>query len=200
MQEIRVSHICKSYGTHVVFHDLSLVIPQNGITCIMAPSGAGKTTLLRILMGLEKPDEGRIEGLEGKKCSAVFQEPRLCENLSALTNIRMVRRKKFWEKGAQDFEQISKLMGKVGLSGWERQPVKEMSGGMRQRVALLRALYATWDILFLDEPFHGLDQNCLDQAMDVTKQLCAGKTVILVTHSIKEAQEMGNIIELPISK
>ncbi len=141
-----------------------------------------------------------MKGWKEKNASAVFQEPRLCENLSALTNIRMVRRKKFWEKGAQDFEQISKLMGKVGLSGWERQPVKEMSGGMRQRVALLRALYATWDILFLDEPFHGLDQNCLDQVMDVTKQLCAGKTVILVTHSIKEAQEMGNIIESPISQ
>src|SRR5699024_5151090 len=88
-----IENLTKAYGEHVVFRDLSLTFPAGRTTCLMAPSGAGKTTLLRILMGLETPDRGTVTGLETKRISAVFQEPRLCENLSAFANIRMVRRK-----------------------------------------------------------------------------------------------------------
>lgn len=163
----------------------------------MAPSGAGKTTLLRILMGLETPDRGTVTGLETKRISAVFQEPRLCENLSAFANIRMVRKKKLWEKDKGSWEEISRGMQELGLGGCERQPVREMSGGMRQRVALLRALYARWEVLFLDEPFQGLDQESRERTMAYTRKLCEGKTVILVTHSMEEAEQMGQIVRLP---
>ena len=95
---IEIQNLSKSYGDHTVFRDFSLSIPHGTTTCLMAPSGAGKTTLLRILMGLEAPDEGRIVGMEGKRISAVFQEPRLCENLSAFANIRLVRKRRLWER------------------------------------------------------------------------------------------------------
>lgn len=196
MKYIIISHMFKSYGNRRIFEDFSLEIPMNVTTCLMAPSGAGKTTLLRILMGLERPDQGRITGMEGKRISAVFQEPRLCENLSASANIRMVRRKKIWDKEEEHVQEVSKMMEQVGLLGFERQPVKEMSGGMRQRVALLRALYARWDVLFLDEPFQGLDWECKRQVMEYTKRVCKGKTVILVTHSEEEAEKMGKMVPI----
>lgn len=196
-QPVVVSGISKAYGDHVVFRDFSITIPAGCTTCLMAPSGAGKTTLLRILMGLEKPDRGSVTGVEGRRISAVFQEPRLCENLSAFANIRMVRKRKLWEKDREGREEISRAMGELGLGGCERQPVREMSGGMRQRVALLRALYAQWDLLFLDEPFQGLDRENKDRTMAYTREKCKGKTVILVTHSQEEAEQMGRIVRLP---
>ena len=155
---------------------------------MMAPSGAGKTTLLRILAGLEKVDSGQIEGLEGLRISMVFQEDRLCENLSASANIRLVRGKKPWGRDKKLEAKISKA---VGLGGCEDQPVREFSGGMRQRTALLRALYSEWDVLFLDEPFKGLDEETKELVIEYTKKQCFGKTVIFVTHDRSEAGKMG---------
>ena len=92
--DIQIEHLDKAYGENQVLKDFSAVIPEGKTTCIMAPSGKGKTTLLNILLGLEPYDRGIIRGLEGKKKSAVFQEDRLCENLSSRANIRMVRRER----------------------------------------------------------------------------------------------------------
>ena len=78
MEGIVMDRLCKSYGDKAVLQDFSAVLPLGETTSLMAPSGAGKTTLLRLLMGLEKPDSGRILGLEGLRLSAVFQEDRLC--------------------------------------------------------------------------------------------------------------------------
>lgn len=191
---IALCHISKSYGGQIVFRDLNLVLPFGRTACLMGPSGSGKTTLLRMLMGLEAPDKGRLTGVAGKKISAVFQEQRLCENLSASANIRMVRKQK---PRKQDRTEIEYGMQALGLAGCERQPVREMSGGMRQRVALLRALYAEWEVLFLDEPFRGLDEKNKQNAIDYTRRVCEGRTVILVTHSKEEAEQMGEIFWLP---
>lgn len=195
-REVQIRHLSKAYGSHEVFRDFSLSIPMGTTTCLMAPSGAGKTTLLRILMDLETADSGTVTGMEHRKISAVFQEPRLCENLSAFANIRMVRKTRLWEKDREGWEEISRGMEALGLGGCERQPVREMSGGMRQRVALLRALYARWEILFLDEPFQGLDPESRDRTMEYTREHCRGKTVILVTHSREEAERMGKVLRI----
>ena len=87
-------------------------------------------------------------------------------------------------------------MEQLGLGGCERQTVREMSGGMRQRVALIRALYARWDVLFLDEPFQGLDRESREMAMDYVRRSSAGKTLVLVTHSEEEAARMGHAVHL----
>ena len=129
----------------------------------------------------------------------VFQEDRLCENLSASANIRLVRQKKPWGRDREEVRQIREAMTAAGLSGCEDQPVRELSGGMRRRVALLRALCCDWDILFLDEPFKGLDEETKKQVMDYTKEMCAGKTVIFVTHDSKEAAQMGAVCISPVS-
>lgn len=199
MDQIIISHLSKSYGENKVFSDFSAVFERGKTTCIMAPSGAGKTTLLRILTGLETADAGRIEGMDGLKKSMVFQEDRLCENLSVSANIRLVRQKKTWGRDQKEKKEIQEALESVGLAGNGDQQVRELSGGMKRRVALLRALYSDWDILFLDEPFKGLDEETKTQVMCYTKEKCRGKTVIVVTHERSEAEEMGDILyQMPV--
>lgn len=199
MDQIIISHLSKSYGENKVFSDFSAVFERGKTTCIMAPSGAGKTTLLRILTGLETADAGRIEGMDGLKKSMVFQEDRLCENLSVSANIRLVRQKKTWGRDQKEKKEIQEALEAVGLAGNGDQQVRELSGGMKRRVALLRALYSDWDILFLDEPFKGLDEETKTQVMCYTKEKCRGKTVIFVTHERSEAEEMGDILyQMPV--
>ncbi len=90
MQDIVMHALCKSFGEKSVLRDVSGTLAAGCITGLMAPSGAGKTTLLRILMGLEQADSGRIDGLDGLRLSAVFQEDRLCDQLDGVSNLRLV--------------------------------------------------------------------------------------------------------------
>lgn len=190
--DIVLRHISKAYGEQIVLKDFSAVFPEGKVTGIMAPSGRGKTTLLRILMDLEQADSGSVEGVLGKKRSAVFQEDRLCDNLSAMSNIRLAAL-------AHSREDIMQAMEAIGLGGCATQPVRELSGGMSRRVAILRALLAEYDILYLDEPFRGLDADTRASVMEFTRQKCLGKTVLLVTHDEKETEAMGacSICRLP---
>ena len=193
MEGICLQGLEKSYGGRTVLHQLSAVFPAGAVTCITAPSGGGKTTLLRILMGLESADSGTITGLDDLKQSAVFQEDRLCEHLTPVSNIRLVR-------PALSSASVLDAMQAVGLSGCEKQPVRELSGGMRRRVAILRALLADYDILFLDEPFKGLDHDTREKVISFTRARCAGRTVLLVTHDRSEAEALGAQTYLELSR
>lgn len=193
---VRIQGLYKSYGNKQVLKDLNMTFEEGRITCIMAPSGKGKTTLFRILMGLEKPDRGSIEGLEEKKKSAVFQEDRLCENLSTGANIRLVQ-KGTAGKSRKFQEKLKEGLAALGLSECVNQPVRELSGGMRRRTAILRAVYAEWDILFLDEPFKGLDLETKKKTALFLREQCLGRTVLCVTHDKKEAEFLGaEILEM----
>lgn len=184
MPDICITGLCKAYDGKPVLRGFSAVLPAGKITGLMAPSGAGKTTLLRILMGLEKADTGRIEGLEGMRMSVVFQEDRLCDNLDAVANLRLVTPR--LGRG-----QAADALAAVGLNDCIGQPARELSGGMRRRVALLRALLAEYDLLLLDEPFKGLDRDTRARVMADTRKRCAGRTVLLVTHDASELDAMG---------
>lgn len=179
-QKICIKNLTKSFGSRTVFRNLNMTIERGKTTCIMAPSGMGKTTLLRLMMGLERADSGSITGLGHCRFSAVFQEERLCEAMTAADNIRLVT-------PALGVPDILREMGRLGLDGCDRQPVSELSGGMRRRVCILRALMAEYDVLFLDEPFKGLDDKRKEQVMAYVKEKTAGKTVIFVTHDRSEA-------------
>ena len=87
---IELQNVSKSFGEKQVLQDFSHTFPEGELTCVMGPSGCGKTTLLSLLLGMEQPDAGEILGMEGRRKSAVFQEDRLCENASAVSNIRLV--------------------------------------------------------------------------------------------------------------
>lgn len=188
--DIVVSGISKSFGTKIVLHKYNAVFPAHSTTCIMGPSGCGKTTLLRILMGLLPPDTGSVIGVPQLK-SAVFQEDRLCESFSAVANVRLVCDKSITDR------QIVQQLDKFGLQGSLSQPVSELSGGMRRRVAIVRALLADSEVLFLDEPFKGLDAETRRVTMRHVQESVRGKTVIMVTHSREEAVAIADrVIEM----
>lgn len=184
MSEIVLKNLSKSYGENLVISDLNLNIKSGVTTCLMGPSGCGKTTLLRLIAGLEKPDSGEIMS-EARKISYVFQEDRLSEDFSVISNIRFVVGK------TMNSEDIRNLLKEFELGDVIDKPVRELSGGMKRRVAIARALSATYDLLILDEPLKGLDEKLKQHVMEVIKNHTKGKTVIYVTHDSSEADVMG---------
>ena len=191
MQDIVIQDLCKSYGAKQVLRHFCCTIPAGKVTGLMAPSGAGKTTLLRILMGFEQADSGRMQGFDGLRFSAVFQEDRLCDNLTPVSNLRLV-------SPALSVQDAADALRGVGLSDCLAQPVRELSGGMRRRVAILRAVLADYDLLFLDEPFKGLDEETKALVMADTRRRCAGRTVLLVTHDPDELTAMGAVQQITL--
>lgn len=188
--DIIIENVSKSFGEKTVLKEFSAIIREYAVTCIMGPSGQGKTTLLNLLMGFLEPDEGSIQGVPRQK-SAVFQEDRLCESFDAMANVRMVCHKDIADS------QIREHLARVGIGDSLHNPVEELSGGMRRRVALVRAILAKSEILFLDEPFKGLDEERKRQVMDYVKENIDGRTVVMVTHDEEEATEMeGDLIRM----
>ena len=189
---ILVDKVTKTYGSVLVLERFSAEFKYGQTTALVGPSGQGKTTLLRIMLGLEQPDSGQITGLENQRASAVFQEDRLCENLSAMANIRLVLGR------SVSTSDILRTTAAVGIGeGTAWQPVATLSGGERRRIALVRALMAPHDILFLDEPFKGLDQETRVQVIAFTREQSCGRTVVLVTHDAAECQAMAaQVIDL----
>ncbi|NLM62369.1 MAG: ABC transporter ATP-binding protein [Clostridiales bacterium] len=187
--DIVVSDLVKKFGDNLVLDRFSATMERNGITCIMGPSGCGKTTLLNIMMGLLHPDSGSVEGVPHLK-SAVFQEDRLCEAFNAVSNVALVCGKK------ADKTQIKAHLESIGIDDFAK-PVGEFSGGMKRRVAIVRAIMARSDIIFLDEPFKGLDENTRDETIGYIKDHIGGRTVIMVTHNADEVKALGGrLIEM----
>lgn len=191
MEDIIIREVYRSFGEKKVLHGFSASLQAGIITGLMAPSGSGKTTLLRILMGLDRPQRGKITGLDGLRVSAVFQEDRLCENLNAVANIRLVT-------PSLTPEAVEASLKAVGLGDSSRQPVRELSGGQKRRVAILRALLAEYDLLLLDEPFRGLDAATKQVVLADTLTRCTGRTVLLVTHDPEELDAMGVVNRLSL--
>ena len=183
MKDLVLEHVEKRYGDKVVLRDFSARFPGGECTCIMGPSGCGKTTLLRLILGLETPDGGQILG-RSFPMAAVFQENRLFEDFSALSNVTAVCPKERRPEAARH------LMA-LGLGESLHAPVRTLSGGMKRRVAILRALAAEYDVLFCDEPFKGLDQATKAQVLDYFLARTQGKTVLVVTHDPEEAKSLG---------
>lgn len=183
---IEIKNVSKSFGDKVVLNHFSCSLPIGQPTCLMGPSGAGKTTFLLILSGLLSPDSGNLGIIPSMRKSVIFQENRLCDNLTALTNVRLITGKTLPDS------QIQKALLAVGLDEKSiRQPCRELSGGMRRRVALVRALLAPYDILLMDEPFKGLDTDTKALVITYCKAQTLGKTVLMITHDEDEATSMG---------
>lgn len=181
---IRLSGIWKRLGNTQVLADFSAFFPVGKTSVVMGESGCGKTTLLNLMMGFEKPDRGTVLGVPERK-SAVFQEDRLLPAFRPLANLRAAAGRKLPEEALK--EELSLL----GISGEDlRKPVSAFSGGMKRRLAIVRAVLGEGDVLFLDEPFKGLDAGWKEAAMEYVRRHTRGKTVILVTHDRVEAERM----------
>ena len=188
---IEIKNLSKSYEGTPVLENLSLTLTDSKPVCLMGTSGRGKTTLFSILLGLIKADSGSITGIENKKFSAVFQEDRLCLQLSALMNLAIVQ-------DNPDKIQLSMLLGKMGLTEDEiRRPVSQLSGGQKRRVAILRALVSDSNVVLMDEPFKGLDEDTRRVVINQVKELLAGRILLVITHDEQDAQLLdADIIEL----
>ena len=161
-----------------------VTVRQGETVCLMGPSGLGKTTLLRCVAGLETPDAGAVTGVP-RRLGYVFQEDRLCDNFSAVANIRLVTGRTLPEKA------ILQHLEELGLSDSVRLPVSQLSGGMRRRVAIARAVCCGPELLLLDEAFKGLDEQCRRDTAAYIRRHTAGASVLCVTHDPEEATLLG---------
>ena len=187
---LKIDGLEKRFGEKVLFRSLSLTV--DGPAVLWAPSGWGKTTLLRILMGLEAPTAGAVQG--AGRVSAVFQEDRLCPQLTALQNVLLVlpgAGERYAPAVTADFARLGMDAAALAL------PVAKLSGGQKRRTALLRALWAEGDTLLLDEPFTGMDPAAMKKAAAMLKARCGAKPTLLATHDQEAIRELGwNVIEL----
>ena len=174
--DVILRDVCKSYGENRVLDRLSWTFPGGQISCVLGSSGCGKTTLLRLIAGLETPDSGEIRGAKGKKISAVFQENRLLENLTAEKNILLTARPGFTRTDARN------LLDELGLSDTAQRRTCELSGGMQRRVAVAWALAADYELLLLDEPLTRLDGETRLQMLRRIQANLKGRTAIWITH------------------
>ncbi len=186
---LRIEKITKSYGKQKVLENISFNINESERICIYGKSGIGKTTLLRIIAGLEKADSGEITF--AGKVSMVFQEDRLLENTDVYTNLYCVLGSRF-DKAEADMH-----LKEVGLEGAGNKLVSELSGGMKRRVAIVRCMMKSSEIILLDEPFKGLDTILKDNIIRYVVKYLNGRAVIMVTHDISEAEKIqAEIIEI----
>lgn len=181
---MKIQHLCKSFDGKVVLDHVSLTLESGGTACLMAPSGRGKTTLLRCIAGLETPDSGQITDLP-ERIAYVFQEDRLCAGFSAVDNIRLVTGKALGEG------EIRRHLEELGLAGSLDQPVRELSGGMRRRVVISRAVCFGAGLLLLDEPFKGLDDEARQQTADYILRHRGAAAILCVTHDREDAAALG---------
>ncbi len=170
-QEIKMVCVNKVYGAQRVLSDVSAVYEAGKTYYLTSPSGSGKTTLLRVICGLEQADSGIIEG---KACySMVFQEDRLCEDYNAIQNVAMVTGD---EQSAR--QALQGLLEAEALT----KPCRQLSGGMKRRVALVRAMESDSDVVLLDEPFTGMDAENKKAAEKYIFQRQNGRMLIIATH------------------
>ena len=181
-----LENISKAYGEKTVLENFSHTFPAGKRTGVMGPSGCGKTTLLRILLGLETPDGGTISG-RPERVSAVFQENRLFEDFSALSNLSVVSHH-------GDKEVMMDHLTELGLGDSLHKPVRTLSGGMKRRVAIARAVLAPGELVVLDEPFTGLDKDTKAVVLDYLKQHTQGRTLIIVTHDPAERDALADAV------
>ena len=181
---LTIEHLTKQFGEKTLFRDLCLTV--DGPAVLWAPSGWGKTTLLRILMGLDTPTAGRVQGVG--RAAAVFQEDRLCPQLTALQNVTLVlpgSEKQYKKQIEADFQQLGMDAAALAL------PAARLSGGQKRRTALLRALWAPSDTLLLDEPFTGMDPDTLAAAAALLRTRCGTEPVLLATHDREAIRLLG---------
>ena len=186
---LALRNISKSFDGQAVLRNISFDFPERAVTALRGPSGCGKTTLVNIILGLLAPDAGEVLLPAGARMAAVFQEDRLIEHFSAARNVRLTA------PATVTDGQIHDALAALGLEEGDKR-VSQFSGGMRRRVAVARAALYRPQILLLDEPFKGLDEDMRARTASFLCRACAEATVVLVTHDADEAALMGAAAEL----
>ena len=194
---LSLKNITKKFGDRVILDRLSLEIPDSGIVALRGDSGAGKTTLLRIICRLDKNFDGEIQGSKDLCFAFVFQEYRLFDNLTALENIVEVIRKK---PDASDRKRALDMLLRLGFTESQTaQYPRELSGGMKQRVSVARALLSDADVLLFDEPTKELDEALVSTVLELIAKDSETRPSVLVTHREKDLESLAEHIKLTVT-
>ncbi|WP_326826514.1 ABC transporter ATP-binding protein [Streptosporangium sp. NBC_01756] len=201
---IRLDGVSKIYGQGknglLALDNVSLSVGQGEFVCLLGASGCGKSTLLSLVAGLDGPTAGRI-GTEGRKIAMMFQEPALFPWLTVSANVEMALRVQGVAKRERQ-ARAGEFLDIVHLGGFGDKRPHELSGGMRQRVSLARALAQDADVLLMDEPFGALDAMTRDLLHDELERIWRerGLSVLFVTHNVREAVRLGDRVVLLSSR
>ena len=200
---VSTRNISKNYGEVEALRDLSLEFPRGQLTSLLGPSGCGKTTLLKIIAGLLEPTSGQVE-VNGKTVTGpgedrafVFQDFALLPWASVMRNVAFGLEMRGVAKSERE-DRAAHYIKEVGLAGFEEAYPHELSGGMRQRVGLARALAVDSEVLLMDEPFSAVDEQTRRKFQEDLLNLVRteNKTFIFVTHSIEEAVYVSDQIAI----
>lgn len=195
--EIEIKNLSKKYEDKQIFDDFSLTLNNEKINCLIGASGGGKSTLLNIIAGLLSKDSGDIKGVRQEEISYIFQEDRLLRWLTIKENIELFIFN-YYEKD-KAYEVMRKVFKLLNLEEVMDKYPKDLSGGMRQRVNIARALIKPSKIILMDEPFKSLDYKTKYTIMKELKEIFKkeNRMVIFVTHDVDEAIYMeGKIFVL----
>jgi NitT/TauT family transport system ATP-binding protein len=198
---VSVRGLTKRFGSAPnVLEDVSLDVAEGEFLCILGASGCGKSTLLSLVADLDQPTAGSVEVLGGKP-SLMFQEPALFPWLTAEENVQLALRLKGVGR-AERRERADELLTLVRLKEAGKKRVHELSGGMRQRVAMARALAQDSHVLLMDEPFAALDAITRDVLHEELVRIRESQklTVLFVTHNVREAVRLGDRVVLLSSR
>ena len=186
----------KRYGARVVLSHFTLELPVSGGVCLFGPSGCGKTTALRLLCGLETPDAGSVRGMEGLRIACQFQEDRLLPWYTVRRNLTLACPDALPLRLRE--AEADAWLARVGLADAGDKLPFELSGGMRRRASLARALMFGGDVLVMDEPLKELDDALRRRMLRLIAENMEGRTTVLVTHSLEEAERLGlAVIRMP---
>ncbi len=208
---IEALHISKKFGSFTALDDVSVVVPDGGLTALLGPSGSGKSTLLRVIAGLERPDSGSVM-VSGQDITAapartrgigfVFQHYAPFKHMTVAQNVAFGL--KVRKRGKQEIQQrVNELLGLVRLDGLAGRYPSQLSGGQLQRMALARALAPQPQLLLLDEPFGALDVQVRGELRDWLRRLHEEihMTTVFVTHDQEEAMDLaGEIVVMKAGK
>ncbi|MCE3266626.1 MAG: sulfate transporter, ATPase subunit [Solirubrobacterales bacterium] len=201
---INVTGVTKRFGDFVALDDVSIDVPDGGLTALLGPSGSGKSTLLRVIAGLEQPDEGQVlisgenttdRRVQDRNVGFVFQHYAAFKHMTVFDNIAFGLKIRGQGTG-KIRERVKQLIELVHLQGFEKRFPNQLSGGQRQRMALARALAVEPKVLLLDEPFGALDAKVRQELRTWLRHLHddVHVTTIFVTHDQEEAMEVAEQI------
>lgn len=180
---IELRGVSKRFGTKRILDGVGLRLDVPGMAALTGASGAGKTTVGRMLLGLDMDYQGEIRGVPDSR-ACVFQEDRLLPQLTAAQNVQFVRPE-------LTREQMGEAFAALGLRGEVDSRVSELSGGMRRRVSILRALLSGASFVVMDEPMKGLDAPIAREAARYMREAMRGRTLLYITHALEEIEWMG---------
>lgn len=184
---LNISNLSKTYGSNIIYDKFNIEFEAEKINCILGRSGCGKSTLLNLIVGALKPDNEDFKPIERNKISYIFQEDRLIEWITLEENMKLIG-KRYYDKNSLD-NVINKYLDLVGIKEYRKKYPQKLSGGIRQRGNIARALIKPSKYIIMDEPFKSIDVKIKYETMKKIKHIIKeeSKTAIFVTHDIDEA-------------